>query len=146
METGNNDINILLVEDNPGDIRLTREAFKESNLDAELYVTHDGEEAISFLMKKKKYRNMPRPDLILLDLNLPKKDGREVLKEIKTHPALMQIPVVILTTSRADEDISNAYNLYANCYIAKPIGLEEFLDVIQCIWNFWLKVVQLPPN
>jgi chemotaxis family two-component system response regulator Rcp1 len=146
MEIENGSINILLVEDNPGDIRLTQEAFKESDMDAKLYVTHDGEEAISFLMKKSGYRTMPKPNLILLDLNLPKKDGREVLKEIKTNPAFMQIPVVILTTSKADEDISNAYNLYANCYIAKPIGLEDFIDVIQCIGNFWLKVVQLPVN
>ncbi len=142
----NKNTNILLVEDNPGDIRLTKEAFKEINLDAALYVTRDGEEAISFLMKKSSYQTMPTPDLILLDLNLPKKDGREVLKIIKTDPALMQIPVVIMTTSKAKEDISKAYNLYANCYITKPIGLEEFINVVQYIGKFWLKVAELPPK
>ena len=143
---GNKNINILLVEDNPGDIRLTQEAFKESNLEAALYVAHDGEEAISFLTKKNRYRTMPTPDLILLDLNLPKKDGREVLKIIKTDATLMQIPVVSLTTSKAEEDISRAYNLHANSYITKPISLEEFINVVQCIGKFWLKVAQLPPK
>jgi CheY-like chemotaxis protein len=125
---------------------LTQEAFKESNLEAALYVAQDGEEAISFLTKKNRYRTMPTPDLILLDLNLPKKDGREVLEKIKTDATLMQIPVVILTTSKAEEDISKAYNLHANSYITKPIGLEEFINVVQCIGKFWLKVARLPQN
>ena len=139
-------MNILLVEDNLGDIRLTKEAFKESRLEAKLLVVHDGEEAIAFLRKKSKYKKVPRPDLILLDLNLPKKDGRQVLKEIKTDSVLKRIPVVILTTSKAVEDVSRAYDLHTNCYITKPVGLEEFINVVKCVEKFWLNLVSLPPK
>jgi chemotaxis family two-component system response regulator Rcp1 len=140
------EMNILLVEDNIGDVRLTKEAFKESQLEAKLLVVYNGEDAIAFLKNKNKFKNVPKPDLILLDLNLPKKDGRQVLKEIKTDPLLKRIPVVILTTSKAIEDIIKAYELHTNCYITKPVGLEEFINVIQCIEKFWLSLVCLPPK
>ncbi len=137
-------IEILLVEDNPGDVRLTLEAFKEGGMSNNLHVVKDGVEAIAFLRREEGYADVVRPDLILLDLNLPKKDGREVLIEIKADEELKQIPVVILTTSNADEDILRAYNLHANCYIAKPLDLAQFITVIKCIEDFWLTIVKLP--
>ena len=135
---------ILLVEDNPGDVRLTQEAFKESKFFHKLYVAKDGEEAIDFLNQKEDFQNVPLPDLILLDLNLPKKSGREVLADIKKDPNLKHIPVVVLTTSEADEDILNSYRLHANCYITKPVEFDKFLDIIKKIEDFWLSIVKLP--
>lgn len=139
-------IEILLVEDNPGDVRLTKESFKEAKVRNKLDVVEDGVEAMAFLRREGKYADAPRPDLILLDLNLPKKDGREVLGEIKTDEDLRRIPVVVLTVSKADEDILRAYNLNANCYITKPIGLEQFIKVVKTIEDFWLTIVKLPPK
>jgi chemotaxis family two-component system response regulator Rcp1 len=137
-------LEVLLVEDSPGDVRLTREAFKDAKVHINLHVATDGIEAMAFLGCKGKYADVPRPDLILLDLNLPKKDGREVLQEIKETPALKSIPVVILTTSDSDEDILRSYRLHANCYITKPVGLDGFLKVVHSIDSFWLSVVKLP--
>ena len=137
-------IEILLVEDSPGDVRLTREAFKDAKVHVNLHVATDGADAMDFLNHKGKHANSRRPDIILLDLNLPKKDGREVLKEIKESPTLKFIPVVILTTSAAEADILRSYEYHANCYISKPVGLDGFLKVVQSIDNFWLSVVQLP--
>ncbi|KJH69588.1 response regulator [Aliterella atlantica] len=135
---------ILLVEDNPGDVRLTQEVLKEGKILNNLSVVSDGVQAIEFLQKRGKFAQSPHPDLILLDLNLPRKDGWEVLAEIKSSPNLKRIPVVILTTSQAEEDILSAYDCYANCYIAKPIDLEHFIQVIRAIEDFWLNVVKLP--
>jgi chemotaxis family two-component system response regulator Rcp1 len=137
-------IEVLLVEDSPGDVRLTREAFKDAKVHINLHVASDGAEAMDFLNQDGKHSNAPRPDLILLDLNLPKKDGREVLEEIKESATLKSIPVVILTTSASDADILRSYRLHANCYITKPVGLEGFLTVVKSIDNFWLSVVKLP--
>ncbi|HXM95841.1 MAG TPA: response regulator [Candidatus Dormibacteraeota bacterium] len=137
-------IEVLLVEDSPGDVRLTREAFKDAKVHINLHVASDGTEAIAFLGHEGKHVNAPRPDLILLDLNLPKKDGREVLEEIKKSPTLKSIPVVILTTSASEVDILRSYRLHANCYITKPVDLEGFLKVIKSIDSFWLSVVKLP--
>ena len=137
-------IEILLVEDNPGDIRLTKEAFKEGKLKNHLNVVEDGKEAISFLKKEGQYADAPRPDLILLDLNLPKKDGREVLSEIKVDKNLKRIPVVILTTSKAEEDILKTYNHHANCYITKPVDMDQFINVVKYIEDFWFTIVRLP--
>jgi chemotaxis family two-component system response regulator Rcp1 len=137
-------IEVLLVEDSPGDVRLTREAFKDAKVHINLHVASDGIEAMAFLRCRGEYADVPRPDLILLDLNLPKKDGREVLEEIKETPALKSIPVVILTTSDSEEDILRSYRLHANCYITKPVGLDGFLKVVHSIDSFWLSVVQLP--
>ena len=137
-------IEILLVEDNPGDVRLTVEAFKEGKLSNHLNVAENGEEAMAFLRREGDYVDVPRPDLILLDLNMPKKDGREVLTEIKEDPDLKSIPVVILTTSNAEQDILKSYDLHANCYITKPVDLNQFIDVLKYIKNFWLTVVRLP--
>jgi chemotaxis family two-component system response regulator Rcp1 len=134
---------ILLVEDNPGDIRLTQEALKESQLDIHLDVVSDGEQAIDFLNKKNKYVDAVRPHIILLDLNLPKKNGIEVLKEIKVQDGLKAIPVIVLTTSDADHDISKAYSLHANCYILKPVDFDDFVKVIQLIELYWFNTVQL---
>ena len=139
-------IEILLVEDNPGDVRLTAEAFKEGKVHNKLSVVEDGIEAMAFLRREGKYVNATRPDLILLDLNLPKKDGREVLAEIKRDSKLRRIPVVILTTSRAEEDIVKTYDLHANCYITKPVDLEQFIAVVKYIDYFWLAIVKLPPE
>ena len=139
-------IEILLVEDSPSDVRLTIEALKDAKVRNHLSVVSDGVEAVSFLKKVGKYADSPRPDLILLDLNLPKKDGREVLGEIKQDENLKLIPVVVITTSKSDEDILKSYNLHANCYITKPIGLEQFLIVVKAIESFWLKIVKLPPD
>lgn len=137
-------IEILLVEDSPGDVRLTREALKDSKVLNNLSVVEDGVEAMAFLHRAGKFANSPHPDLILLDLNLPKKDGQEVLAEIKADNNLRKIPVVILTTSQADEDVLRAYNLHANCYITKPINLDQFIKVVKSIEEFWLTVVKLP--
>jgi two-component system, chemotaxis family, response regulator Rcp1 len=138
-------IQILLVEDNPGDVRLAAEALRYLKVRNQLHVVQDGVEAMAFLRREGEYMGIPRPDLVLLDLNLPRKDGREVLSEIKLDPDLKRIPVVILTSSAADQDILHAYNLYANCYITKPLDLEQFLRVIRSIEDFWLAVVKLPP-
>ncbi len=137
-------VEILLVEDNPGDVRLTQEAFKEGKLINNLSVVEDGVEAMAFLRREEKYADVPRPDLILLDLNMPKKDGREVLAEIKKDPDLKQIPVIILTTSQAEQDILKSYNLHANCYITKPVDLDQFNAVVKSIKDFWLSIVKLP--
>jgi chemotaxis family two-component system response regulator Rcp1 len=137
-------IEVLLVEDSPGDVRLTREAFKDAKVHINLNVATDGEEAMAYLGNEGKYAAAARPDLILLDLNLPKKDGREVLAEIKENPALKSIPVVILTTSASQADIQGSYLHHANCYITKPVDLEGFLKVVKSIDSFWLSVVKLP--
>lgn len=135
---------ILLVEDNPGDIRLTQEALKEGSIRNELHVVKDGVEAIDYLKRKGKYTNQPTPDIILLDLNLPRKDGREVLAEIKADENLKLIPVIILTTSDADLDIQKSYKLHANCFITKPVDLDQFIFIIRQIETFWFTVVKLP--
>ena len=137
-------IEILLVEDNPGDIRLTKEALKEAKVLNTLTVVQDGVEALTCLRQRGKYADAKRPDLILLDLNLPKKDGREVLAEIKNDEALKFIPVVILTTSQDEQDVLNSYGLHANCYITKPVELEQFISVVKAIEDFWLGIVILP--
>ena len=137
-------IEVLLVEDNPGDVRLTAEALHEGKVWNRLSVTPDGVEALAFLRRLDTYAAVPRPDVILLDLNLPKRDGREVLAEIKGDPALRTIPVVILTTSKAEEDILRTYNLHANCYITKPVDFDQFLRVVRAIEDFWLCIVKLP--
>lgn len=139
-------IDILLVEDNAGDARLAREAMRDSRIRNVLHHVTDGEEALAFLRRRGAHAGAPRPDLVLLDLNLPKKDGREVLAEIKADDDLKRIPVVILTASSADEDILKAYNLHANCYITKPIDLGQFLKVVRSIEDFWLSIVKLPKD
>jgi two-component system, chemotaxis family, response regulator Rcp1 len=139
-------VDILLVEDNPGDVRLTQEALREGKIRNRLMVAKDGVEAIAMLRREGAHANVPRPDLILLDLNLPRKDGREVLADIKADESLRRIPVVVLTTSKAEEDILRTYDLHANCYITKPVDLEQFIDVIKSIDDFWLTVVRLPPR
>lgn len=138
-------VRILLVEDNTADARLTKESFKECKFLNELYIVSDGIEALQFLKKSDKYTKAPRPDLILLDLNLPRKDGREVLAAIKSDPDTKMIPVVILTSSAAERDIAQTYNLHGNCYITKPIDLEEFAEVVKAIEGFWFSIVKLPP-
>ena len=138
-------IEILLVEDNPGDVRLTIEALKEGRVRNRLSVARDGVEALAFLRRQGPHAQAPRPDLILLDLNLPRKDGREVLAEIKDDAVLRRIPVVVLTTSKAEEDVLRTYDLHANCYITKPVDLEQFIMVVRSIDDFWLSVVRLPP-
>ncbi len=137
-------IEILLVEDNPGDVRLTQEALKENKIRNNLHVAKDGVEAMKFVRQINGFESAPRPDLILLDLNLPKKDGREVLAEIKTDEKLRSIPVVILTTSDAEDDVARSYDMHANCYVRKPIDLNRFIEVVKVIENFWLSIVELP--
>lgn len=137
-------IEILLVEDNAGDARLAREALREARVRNHLSWVSDGVEAVAFLRREGKYAQAPRPDLILLDLNLPRKGGREVLSEIKADDALKRIPVVVLTTSQAEEDIARAYQLSANCYISKPVDLDQFMRVVKNIEDFWLTIVRLP--
>ena len=137
-------MNILLIEDNPGDVRLTQEAFKEGSIDIKLDVVMDGVEAIRYLRKETPYDQAITPDLILLDLNLPKKDGREVLQDIKTDNKLKRIPVVVLTTSNAQQDILKSYNLHVNCYVNKPVDFDKFFDIIQKIEDFWLSTAILP--
>ena len=139
-------VEILLVEDSPGDVRLTQEALREAKVHNRMSVVEDGEKAMAFLRQEAPYADSPRPDIILLDLNLPRKDGREVLQEIKKDPLLKRIPVVVLTTSRAEEDIYHAYELHANCYITKPVDFEQFMQVIHSIEDFWLTVVKLPSH
>jgi len=139
-------VEILLVEDSPGDVRLTKEALKDSKVANNLTVAEDGVEAMALLRREGKYAESVRPDLILLDLNLPRKDGRQVLEELKADEALKSIPVIILTTSQADEDIIRTYNLHANCYITKPVDLDKFLEVVRTIEDFWLSIVKLPPQ
>jgi CheY-like chemotaxis protein len=137
-------IEILLADDSPGDVRLTREALKEAKVANNLHVVGDGVEALAFLRLEGKYAKMPRPDLILLDLNMPKKDGREVLEEVKSDSDLRLIPIVVLTTSAAEEDILRSYNLHANCFVTKPVDLDQFLKVVRSIEDFWLTIVKLP--
>lgn len=139
-------VEILLVEDSPADVRLTQENFKDSKIRNNLHVVNDGVEAMAFLRREGKYVDAVRPDLILLDLNLPRKDGREVLTEIKGDKELKRIPVVILTMSKADEDIIKTYDLHANCYVTKPIDLEQFVRIVKSIEDFWLSLVKLPPR
>ena len=138
-------VEILLVEDNPGDVRLTQEALKEGKVYNNLHWAKDGVEALEFLRRQGKHAKAPRPDIILLDLNLPKKDGREVLAVVKNDADLKHIPMVVLTTSEAEEDVLKSYSLHANCYVTKPVDLEKFIHVVQSIDRFWLTVVTLPP-
>jgi two-component system, chemotaxis family, response regulator Rcp1 len=142
--TSNKPIEILLVEDNPGDVRLTQEVLRDSKIHNHMSVAPDGQEAMEFLYRKGRYAGAVRPDVILLDLNLPCKDGREVLAEIKQSPELRTIPIVILTTSAAEADILKTYNLHANCYIVKPVDLPQFVNVVKYIQDFWLTIVKLP--
>ncbi len=139
-------IEILLVEDSPGDIRLTQEALRESKLRNNLSIVKDGVEAIAFLRRQGNYADAPRPGIILLDLNLPRKDGREVLEEIKQDEDLKRIPVVVLTTSNDEMDILVSYNLHANCYITKPVDLNRFVQIVKSIEGFWFQIVRLPPE
>jgi CheY-like chemotaxis protein len=139
-------IELLLCEDNIGDQRLTTEAFRDSRVCNKLNIVGDGVEALEFLHKEGKYANAPTPDLILLDLNMPRKDGREVLAEIKLDEKLRRIPVVILTTSQAEADILKTYNLHANCYVTKPVDLDQFLQMIKSLEDFWFSIVRLPPK
>ena len=138
-------IEILLVEDNPGDVRLTKEALADGKVINNLSVVFDGQEAMDFLHKKGKYAKAIRPDLIFLDLNLPKKDGREVLQEVKSDPKLKKIPIVVLTTSQAEQDIMMSYEHHANCYITKPVDFGQFIKVVRSVENFWFSIVTLPP-
>jgi two-component system, chemotaxis family, response regulator Rcp1 len=144
FESASQSVDILLVEDNAGDVRLTREVLKDSKVSNNLIVASNGEEALACLRKQGKFTNTVRPDLILLDLNLPVKDGRQVLAEIKDDPDLKRIPVVILTTSKAEEDIIKTYNLHANCYVTKPVDLEQFVKVVKSLEDFWLAIVKFP--
>ena len=139
-------LEILLVEDSPGDVRLTQEAFHDAQVNSNLHVVNDGIQALKYLRKEDEYRKVPRPDIILLDLNLPKKDGREVLAEVKEDNDLRRIPVVVLTTSDDEKDILTSYNLHANCYITKPVDLEHFNHIIKTIEGFWFQTVKLPPS
>ncbi|ANB17564.1 response regulator [Dokdonella koreensis] len=139
-------VEILLIEDNEGDVRLTREALKDGRLRNRLNVVSDGEQALAYLRRQAPFEDAPRPDLILLDLNLPRLDGREVLAAVKNDPQLKQIPVCVLTSSRAERDLLRAYDLHANCFITKPVEFEEFMHVVRSIENFWLTIVVLPPK
>ena len=137
---------VLLVEDNPGDVDLTREVLREGKLHLDLHVAMDGVEAMEFLRRRGAHAQAPRPDLILLDLNLPRKDGREVLAEIKADPELRRIPVVVLSSSDAERDIVRSYDLHANCYVTKPVDLNQFITIVKLIEEFWLTIVMLPPS
>lgn len=137
-------IEILLVEDNPADVRLTIEALKEGKIKNNLHIANDGEEALDFLFKRNNFENAIRPDVVLLDLNLPKIDGKTVLQKVKSDPELKRIPVVVLTTSKEEEDIIKSYDLHANCYITKPLGLGNFIEVVKNIESFWFTIVKLP--
>lgn len=139
-------IEILLVEDEPGDAYLTQEALKDAKILNRVHLVEDGMEAMAFLRRQGAYENAPRPDLVLLDLNLPRKDGRQVLAEIKNDALLSSIPIVVLTTSSSDEDILKSYNLRANCYVTKPVNLEQFMTVVRATQEFWLSIVKLPPK
>ncbi|MBV8529099.1 MAG: response regulator [Candidatus Dormibacteraeota bacterium] len=145
MKNGASEVHILLVEDNPGDVRLTIEALRDGRISNQVSVAHDGEEALDFLRRRGKHADAGRPHLVLLDLNLPKKDGREVLQEVKADSELHRIPVIVLTTSSADQDVLLSYDLHANCYIKKPIEYHDFMDAIRGLENFWTKIVRLPP-
>jgi chemotaxis family two-component system response regulator Rcp1 len=144
MDSDCRQVEILLVEDNPGDVRLTQEAFSEGRLRNNLSVVENGVEAMAFLRQEDKYAMAPRPDIILLDLNLPKKDGREVLAELKRDPHLKRIPVIVLTTSRDEQDVLRVFDMHANCYVTKPVVLDEFIAVVKEIEDFWLMLVELP--
>ncbi len=146
MQIDGEPIEILLVEDNPGDVRLCEEALKAGKVLNNLHVAQDGEQAMAFLRRQGQFDGAPTPDVILLDLNLPKKDGREVLAEVKQDERLRRIPVVVITTSEAEQDIVRSYDLHANCYITKPVDFDQFIRVVQTIENFWLTVVRLPPK
>lgn len=146
MKNGVSEVHILLVEDNPGDVRLTLEALRDGRISNQISVARDGEEALDFLRRRGEHAGADRPDLVLLDLNLPKKDGREVLQEVKADPELHRIPVIVLTTSSADQDVLLSYDLHANCYIKKPIEYDEFMGAIRGLENFWTKIVRLPPQ
>lgn len=139
-------IEILMVEDNPADVRLTQEAFKDAKMLNHMNVVEDGEAAMEFLRREGRYADAPRPDLVLLDLNLPKKDGREVLEEIKDDPELRRIPVVVLTTSGDEKDILRAYDHHVNAYVTKPVDLDNFMKIVELVEDFWLTVVKLPPR
>lgn len=139
-------VDILLIEDNPGDVRMTQEVLKESNILNKMYAVGDGVEAMAFLRREGKYADAPRPDIILLDLNLPRKDGHEVLAEVKSDDDLKRIPVVVLTISEAEDDILKSYDLHGNCYITKPIDFKEFIKVVKSIEDFWLTIVKLSPE
>ena len=139
-------VEILLAEDNPGDVKLTRKALEEGKLVNNLHVVGDGVEAMAFLNGEGEHADAPRPDLILLDLNMPRMDGREVLEEIKGDPGLKRIPVVVLTSSEAEEDVVRSYELHANAYLTKPVDFDEFIDIVDTLENFWLEVVKLPPE
>ena len=145
MSINSRTIEVLLVEDNPGDVNLTRLALADRAINVNLSVVPDGVEAMNFLHRQGEYQQAVHPDLILLDWNLPRKDGREVLVEIKTNERLQRIPIVVLTTSQAEEDIRKAYDLHANCYITKPVDFQKFVQIIQSIEDFWFTIVQLPP-
>ena len=142
----NTPLEILLVEDNPGDARLAQEALKEGSLLSRLTVVVDGVEAMSYLRREGRYSEAPRPHLVLLDLNIPRKDGRQVLAEIKADPDLRRIPVVVLTTSQAEQDVMRSYDLHANCYVTKPVDLDRFIAVVRSIEEYWCSVVTLPPH
>ncbi|TDC68005.1 response regulator [Actinomadura sp. GC306] len=144
MNDGPRPIEVLLVEDDPGDVLLTVEAFEHNKVHNSLHVVNDGEQAMEFLRREGEYANAPRPDLMLLDLNLPRKDGREVLQEVKENEELRRIPVVVLTTSEADEDILRSYNLHANAYVTKPVDFDQFISVVRRIDDFFVTVVKLP--
>lgn len=137
---------ILLVEDNPGDVRLTEEAFKQGRIENDLHVVSDGNEALEFLYQRGEYADAPRPDLILLDLNLPRKDGEDVLEELKDDSELRSIPVIVLTSSRAEEDVVRSYELHANAYLTKPVDPDEFIETVRAFEKFWFSVVRLPPE
>lgn len=137
-------VDILLVEDNPGDVRLTKEALKECNIKNNLHVARDGEEALDYLFNRGPYHDAVRPDIILLDLNLPRKDGREVLEAIKADAHLKRIPVVVLSTSQSEDDVARCYDLHVNCYVKKPVDMEQFVEVVKSIDNFWFNIVKLP--
>jgi CheY-like chemotaxis protein len=139
-------IDILLIEDNPGDVRLTREALKEAKVRNTLQVVQDGEEAMAYLQRVGRYKDATRPDVIFLDLNLPRKTGLEVLKDVKADNDLRRIPIVVITTSSAEQDIIRSYDLHANCYVTKPVDLGQFLEVVKSIDEFWLTIVRLPSD
>ena len=146
MSEANKPVEILLVEDNLGDIRLTQEALRDGKVRNNLHVARDGIEAMEFLRRQGEHADAPRPDIVLLDLNMPRMDGREVLQEMRADPSLSVIPVVVLTTSKAEEDIMRSYQLHANCYITKPVDLDQFIKIVRSIEDFWLTVVRLPPQ
>jgi CheY-like chemotaxis protein len=139
-------IDILLVEDSPSDVLLTREALRDARIANDLSVARNGEEALDYLRQEGEHVGKPRPDIVILDLNLPRMDGREVLREIKGDDSLKRIPVIILTTSSSDRDIGECYDSYANCFLTKPIDFEEFIDVVRSMEHFWISVVRLPPS